>query len=178
MIKIKYLVLIFAFVIAVWFALTTMTGSGDSMDSFNSMSIREKVVYLSNNETEYNAFIDSDALTVINNNGEETVYKINEGEFYVSIAPYISSTHPWQIHSVTGCRGELANKNFTLKVTNLSSGEITISEIDSHSNGFIDLWLEADYEYSVEINYSGLKSTQLISSYSGSNTCITTMQLQ
>ena len=54
-----------------------------------------------------------------------------------------------------------------------------ISEnMDTLSNGFIDLWLPRDVEGTLTITQGDLTVSKLISTASGEPTCETTMQLQ
>src|SRR5699024_11072837 len=59
--------------------------------------------------TDQSASITSTHLIVTDSDDKELVYNLPEGEFFVSIAPFINETHPCEIHSLTGCQGELVN---------------------------------------------------------------------
>jgi ATP-dependent DNA ligase len=78
---------------------------------------------------------------------------------------------------VTGCRGELSEKDFDVVIKDIDGNIIKEGTFQSHRNGFIDIWLDRNQEYIVEIKYEGKTSTQKISAYDGDNTCITTMRL-
>jgi len=114
---------------------------------------------------------------IVSDGGKEAVYDLPEREFFVSIAPYKQNTHPCQIHSLTGCQGELTNEKFNVRIAD-SNGNIVLDEVKmSGSNGFIDLWLPRDQQYQVIIEQDGKKAESTISTYKNDNTCITTMQL-
>lgn len=122
------------------------------------------------------ASIDSHEL-VVNENGKEKRYDLPEDEFFVSIAPFETYTHECAIHSLTGCQGELVKEEMTVKITD-SSGDLVIDDtITTLENGFIDLWLPRDDEYTVFIEKDGKTSEQMISTNKGDYTCVTTMQL-
>src|SRR5690625_4001071 len=53
------------------------------------------------------ASITSEELIVTDSNDKETTYDLPEDEFFVSIAPFVETTHPCTNHSLTGCQGEI-----------------------------------------------------------------------
>src|SRR5699024_4598072 len=78
-------------------------------------------------------------------------YDLPEDEFFVSIAPFLNETHPCDIHSLTGCQGELVNEDLEVQIEN-SSGEVILDEKQqTEANGFIDLWLPRDDTFNVTI---------------------------
>jgi hypothetical protein len=100
-----------------------------------------------------------------------------EEDFYIAIAPYHTNTHPWLIHSATGCSGELEAKEFDLKIVT-KEGEVIVQEIvKSLENGFFEIWLPRNIEATMYIEYEGLSNVSTISTYSGDPTCITTTKL-
>lgn len=108
---------------------------------------------------------------------KEKSYDLPEKEFFVSIAPYVKETHPCEIHSLTGCQGELVNKEFNVYIQD-EDGKVIIDEtMTSLENGFIDIWLPREKTYQVRINYGEKTSETTISTFKDDNTCITTMQL-
>lgn len=114
---------------------------------------------------------------IVNDNGEETRYDLPEDEFFVSIAPFVEYTHECAIHSLTGCQGELVEKEFDVLIQD-EDGKVVVDEtITSLRNGFIDLWLPRDKNYDVKIEYDDKTVESAISTFEGDNTCITTMHL-
>lgn len=123
------------------------------------------------------ASITSHELIVTDSNKEETSYELPEEEFFVSIAPFIETTHECAIHSLTGCQGELVEKEFDVYIQD-EAGDVVVDEtMTSFANGFIDLWLPRDKTYTVKIGYDGKTAESKLSTYKGDNTCVTTMQL-
>lgn len=60
-----------------------------------------------------------------------------------------------------------------------SEGNVVVDEkLSSQNNGFIDLWLPRDETYSVSIKHKEGQTEGDISTFTGDNTCITTMRLQ
>lgn len=123
------------------------------------------------------ASITSHELIVTDSNKEETSYELPEEEFFVSIAPFIETTHECAIHSLTGCQGELVEKEFDVYIQDEAGNVVVDETMTSFANGFIDLWLPRDKTYTVKIGYDGKTAESELSTFEGDNTCITTMQL-
>ncbi|WP_018884830.1 CueP family metal-binding protein [Paenibacillus massiliensis] len=124
------------------------------------------------------ASITSHQLTVTDSKEHTQTYAVDGDEFFVSIAPYIQQTHPCEIHSLTGCEGELQDQEFMISIEDESGNTVMNRDVvKSQSNGFIDLWLPRDQTYHITIEHEGKTSEADISTREGDNTCITTMQL-
>lgn len=123
------------------------------------------------------ATITGTELIVKDSEENETTYALPEDEFFVSIAPYINQTHPWTFHSLTGCQGELVEKEFDMYIED-EDGNIVLDEtVTSLPNGFIDLWLPRDNTYQIKISHDGKTVESELSTFEDDATCITTMQL-
>ncbi|MFD1412480.1 CueP family metal-binding protein [Oceanobacillus jeddahense] len=141
--------------------------------------MKELVHYYSTTDiNEENASITSEQLIVTDDEGnEEAVYDLPEDEFFVSIAPFEQQTHPCEIHSLTGCQGEMVQETFDVYIET-AEGDVVIDEpMQTEENGFIDLWLPRNETYTVEIKQDGKEVTSEISTFEDDFTCITTMQL-
>ena len=57
------------------------------------------------------ASITSSELIVTGDDKQVTTYDLPEDEFFVSIAPFDKVTHPCDVHSLTGCQGELVEED-------------------------------------------------------------------
>lgn len=123
------------------------------------------------------ASITSHELIVTDNNKKETAYELPEEEFFVSIAPFVEKTHECAIHSLTGCQGELVEKEFDVHIQDEAGNVVVDEKMTSFENGFIDLWLPRDKTYQVKIGYDGKTAESKLSTFEGDNTCVTTMQL-
>lgn len=123
------------------------------------------------------ASITSNQLTVTMDNDQKLTYSLPKDDFFVSIAPYVSQTHPCAIHNLAGCQGEMANTLFNVTITDHNNKVVIKDIIKSHDNGFIDLWLPRDQTFHVTIDYEGKSSTLSFTTSEGDNTCITTMKL-
>lgn len=98
-------------------------------------------------------------------------------EFYVSVAPYIDVTHECLYHSATGCRGELKQESFFVEFIDTDGNIILSEDMESMSNGFIDLWLPRNIQGTLTITHGELTTSKVISTEPGEATCETTMQL-
>lgn len=124
------------------------------------------------------ASITSKELIVRDENAKEVTYDLPEDEFFLSIAPYIEATHPCQIHSLTGCQGEMTNREFSVSVEDKDGNAVMDKAVlKSQANGFIDLWLPRDQIYRITIEHEGKKAESEISTFDNDDTCISTMQL-
>lgn len=133
--------------------------------------------YSLRNIKDQSASITSHELIATDRNGNKASYDLPKEEFFVSIAPYIEQIHPWQIHNLTGCQGELVNKEFDVYIEDIEGNVLVDEKLKSQSNGFIDIWLPRDKEYRIEIKYDDKKVESEFSTFENDNTCITTMQL-
>jgi hypothetical protein len=133
--------------------------------------------YSVGNIEDQKAAINSHQLIVTDSDESQVTYDLPEDEFFVSIAPYIDSTHPWQTHSLTGCQGELVEEEFDVLIEDEEGNVILEEKVTSQANGFIDLWLPRDMTYQVTINQDGKVAEQELSTFEGDDTCVTTMQL-
>lgn len=78
---------------------------------------------------------------------------------------------------MTGCQGELADKEFDVYIEDTKGNVILNEKVKSQANGFFDLWLPRDETYQIKIKYDGKTSESEILTFENEGTCITTMQL-
>lgn len=153
--------------------------SGDEANEVENSTNIKKLVhdYTVGNVEAASASITSSELVVTDENQEVTKYELEGEDFFVSIAPFINETHPCDIHSLTGCQGELVEEDFNVHIED-SEGNVILDEVkQTEANGFIDLWLPREDTFNVIITQGDRETTSEISTYDGDNTCITTMQL-
>ncbi|WP_438311563.1 CueP family metal-binding protein [Sporosarcina sp. FA9] len=160
------------------FILALLVGCSNKAESINTTDIKKLVRdYTVGNLEAASASITSSELIITHENKEVVTYDLPEDEFFVSIAPFISETHPCDIHSLTGCQGELVEEEFNVHIED-SEGNVILDEKKiTEANGFIDLWLPRDGKFNVIITQDDRETTSEISTFDGDNTCITTMQL-
>lgn len=145
----------------------------------NTQDIKELVHNYSvgNIKNNHSASITSHQLIVTNSDESKTVYDLPEDDFFVSIAPFINETHPCKNHSLTGCQGEMAEKEFDVYIEDNDGNVVMDKTLKSEANGFLDLWLPRDKEYRITINHEGKKVESKFSTFKGDGTCITTLKL-
>src|SRR5690625_5970396 len=134
------------------FSIVLLTACGTSSE--NADDVRALVDDYSAGDftDDHQASITSSELIITNEDESKETYDLPDDEFFVSIAPFKNETHPCEIHSLTGCQGELVDADFDMLIKN-QAGEIVVDEtMNSGKNGFVDLWLTRDVKYNVEIN--------------------------
>lgn len=168
-----------SFLLFLLMTMLLMACSSEESNSINKSDMKELVQAYTVDELDAeSASITSTELIVKETGEEEIIYDLPTDEFFVSIAPFINETHPCEVHSLTGCQGELVEEEFDVNIKN-SSGETVLDEIKkTEKNGFIDLWLLRDDVYDVTITQDGKVTESEISTFEDDQTCITTMQLQ
>ena len=125
------------------------------------------------------ASVTATSLQLRDDAGREAEQPLPEDLFYLSVAPFVETTHECDFHSLTTCRGELRSREITVSMVDSSTGE-TLEEgpRTTHDNGFIGFWLPrgitADLTCSLE-DYTG---TAPISTQAEDDlTCLTGLQL-
>ncbi|AOZ92419.1 CueP family metal-binding protein [Paenibacillus crassostreae] len=123
------------------------------------------------------ASITSRQLIVTDSDENQLTYDLPDENFFVSIAPYVEKTHPCSVHSLTGCRGEMANEEFSVYIEDVDGNVLLDQTLISQSNGFVDLWLPRDRAYRITIAHDGKTAESEFSTFENDNTCITNIQL-
>lgn len=159
--------------------LTGCTNNDGSTETTNNEKDIKVLVqdYSTRQLKDKSASINGKELVVTKSDDSKIVYDLTNEDFFVSIAPYIDQTHPCTFHSLTGCQGELIEKEFDVLIQDSEGNTIVDERITSHPNGFIDLWLPRNKTYQVEIHYEGRIAKTTLSTHEEDPTCITTMQL-
>lgn len=110
---------------------------------------------------------------------EEQAVPLAGDEFYLSLAPYQTQTHPCEFHVPTSCIGEMQAADVQLRITDLATGEIVFDgSRQTEDNGFVGLWLPRDGEFRIEVTANGVSGEQTVRTGDTDPTCITTLQLQ
>ena len=109
---------------------------------------------------------------------DEVSIPLSEEYFYLSIAPFVSETHPCTFHSLTTCLGELQHTPIELTVTDTASGAVVVSkDTTTADNGFVGVWLPRGGEFSVRIDSDQGSAEQTVKTGDEDPTCLTTLQL-
>lgn len=165
---------------------TVMLGAcnGESSDVDNAtkymetQDIKELVNEYSGNKTkDETASITAKQLIVTDKDEKESTYALPKEEFFVSIAPYVNQTHPCTNHSLTGCQGEMVEKEIDIYIEDAKGNVIMDETMTTPANGFIDLWLPRDQTYNIKMEHEGKMVESTFSTSENDGTCITTMQL-
>jgi hypothetical protein len=124
------------------------------------------------------ASVTPEALVLTDDQQREVSLEMPEDKVYVSVAPFVTQTHDCYFHSLTTCRGEIANKNLKIKITDANGGVLLDGVERSYDNGFIGFWLPRDTEVTVKVSLNGKTGMRVISTKSAQDpTCITDLQL-
>jgi hypothetical protein len=142
----------------------------------NGLSVEEIVQKLDSSISDASglrASITSDYL-ILSDASDEVRVALPKDKFYLSFAPYLSQTHPCGTHSLTSCQGELVNQQIHTVITDNAGKEIVNSDLTTMANGFVGVWLPRNIDGFVSVSYDGKVAQAPISTYAGSNTCLTT----
>ncbi|EME22526.1 CueP family metal-binding protein [Rhodococcus triatomae] len=124
------------------------------------------------------ASVHPDAVLVSEDDGPETAVPLPDDEFYLSIAPYVGSTHDCYFHSLTTCLGELSDQPIRVLATNRTDGAVlSDSTTRTYDNGFVGLWLPRGIEADVVVEYAGRTGRTTVGTGPDDPTCITTVDL-
>ncbi len=127
-------------------------------------------------KTRFNARIDGAALQ-LTADGETETLALPDGLFYLSIAPYLTTTHECFTHNLVTCRGELANATFSITVRDAEGAVVLEGDYTAGANGFIGLWLPAGIEGTVTVEYQNRVATGTFATHPAAATCMTTLYL-
>lgn len=115
---------------------------------------------------------------LLSSDDQEVVLDLPDNQTYVSIAPYLTSTHDCFYHSLTTCQGELDNEDIQVTITDEATGEVLVDEATTtFDNGFIGFWLPDDATGLIEVSYQGRTGTTEFSTADDGATCVTDLRL-
>ncbi len=107
----------------------------------------------------------------------EVAVPIGEDGFYLSIAPYVDQTHECFYHSLTTCRGELANTDIEVRIVDAAGTVLVDEQVTTFDNGFAGFWLPRDVKGTIEVSYDGRVAVGDFSTGDDGATCLTTLKL-
>lgn len=145
----------------------------------NNLSVEEIVYSLDSSKSDpigLSASITGEYL-VLTDSSEEIKLALPQDKFYLSFAPYITENHPCSTHSLSSCQGELVNQTVNVIITDDKGNEIINSDLTTMENGFVGVWLPRDMNAKIQVEYDDLSAQTTISTFSGSDTCLTTLLL-
>lgn len=114
---------------------------------------------------------------IVSDGTDELAVALPEDEFYLSVAPYVDSTHECYFHSLTTCQGELTEADIEVTFTT-TDGEVLLEEsTTTFANGFAGFWLPRDVEGVLEVTHDGRTGEVPVATGDEDPTCLTTLQL-
>lgn len=126
--------------------------------------------------TDYTVSVRPAALLVTDADGEREL-PLPDDVFYLSVAPYVDSTHECFFHSLTTCLGEMADEELTVTVV-ADDGEVLVDETRrTAANGFLGLWLPRDVRGTLTVTSEGRTASTAFGTGDDDPTCLTTLQL-
>jgi hypothetical protein len=128
-------------------------------------------------KAEVESFVTSEKIHFNFNSGESVTVPLPTEEMVVALAPYRKDTHPCEVHYMSGCQGELVNFPVEVKAEGEDGTILIDTTMKTMHNGFIELWLPRGQEIIVTLESRKGRSQGKITTFSNSNTCITTLQL-
>ncbi len=125
------------------------------------------------------ASVTATSLQLQDDAGREAELPLPQDQFYLSVAPFVETTHECAFHSLTTCRGELRSRELTVSVVDSSSGEILEEGTrTTHDNGFIGFWLPRGATAELTCTLEGYTGSASISTQAEDDlTCLTSLQL-
>ncbi len=127
--------------------------------------------------TDLTAAVRADHLLLADAERKLTV-PIREDRFYLSLAPFIEQTHDCHYHSLTTCRGELANDELGIRIVDDATGEVLVEEqVTTYDNGFVGFWLPRDVNGTIEATHEGRTGRSAFSTEKDGATCLTDLRL-
>ena len=79
---------------------------------------------------------------------------------------------------MSSCQGELTQTKLNVKAVDQSGNTIMDKPVTTLKSGFMELWLPRNRTINLTISGQNRSATDVITTSDGSDTCITTMQLQ
>lgn len=114
---------------------------------------------------------------LVGDGSREVAVPVEEGQFYVSIAPYVETTHECYCHGLATCQGELIEEPVDVWIT-AADGEVRVDETTTtYVNGFGGFRLPEGIEGTIEISHGDLSGTVPFTTPEGGPTYVTTLQL-
>jgi len=115
---------------------------------------------------------------LLSSDDQEVVVDLPDNQTYVSVAPYITSTHDCFYHSLTTCLGELDNEDIQVTITDEATGEVLIDEqTTTFDNGFVGFWIPDEATGTIEITHQGRTGVTEFSTTEDGATCVTDLRL-
>jgi hypothetical protein len=123
------------------------------------------------------ASVQVDALELSSEDTQLTL-PLEEGQFHLSVAPYLLETHECFYHSLTTCAGELAEEEMHVTITDDATDEVLVDrDVTTFENGYFDAWLPSDRDITLRIDDGEHTAEVPLGTRADDPTCVTTIQL-
>ncbi|MDN5563079.1 MAG: CueP family metal-binding protein [Luteococcus japonicus] len=122
------------------------------------------------------ASVKADRLVITDDAGERSL-PIPADKFYLSIAPYLQTTHDCFAHSLSGCQGEQVDKEMHITIVDGAGKKLVDKDVTTAGNGFVGFWLPRDTSGSVTATMGDKSGTVPFSTGADSPTCLTTLRM-
>lgn len=109
--------------------------------------------------------------------GQEISVPIPGDLVYVSIAPFVETTHPCHFHALGGCQGKLVGEDVHVRIVDHLGEVLVDEEATTWTNGFVGYWLPKDAHGTVTITQGERSGVAAFETGDGDATCMTTLQL-
>lgn len=125
------------------------------------------------------ASVTATSLQLRDDAGREAELPLPQDQFYLSVAPFVETTHECAFHSLTTCRGELRSREISVSMVDSGSGKVLEEGTrTTHDNGFIGFWLPRGITAELTCTLEGYTGTASISTQAEDDlTCLTSLQL-
>lgn len=153
----------------------------EDIDKINTSNIYESI-HLANlwrdTKPDITSFVSNKELIV--SFPDNTIIKksLPKDTLYIAVAPYINNTHTCSTHYISSCKGELANKIFSVTAIDENGNVLLDNQIKTLDNGFFELWMPRGLTIKLDIKYNHLSTSQIIGTFNDSKTCVTTAKLK
>ena len=115
---------------------------------------------------------------VISSGGEKFSLGLPQDRFYLSVAPYVGTTHDCFYHSLTTCKGELTAQDVQVQIVDQTNDRVLVDEVrTTFDNGFVGFWLPRGIEGTLRLSHAGKVGQAAISTDDDAPTCLTTLRL-
>lgn len=125
------------------------------------------------------ASVRPDELQIANANNKEEFLSLPlpDNTTYISVAPYEFQTHDCFYHSLTTCKGELANTPIHVTFTDKDGNTLIDEDTTTFDNGFAGFWVPKETTGTITVESEGKTGTVDFDSTADGATCVTTLKL-